>query len=85
MTERPEIELSRERGDWIEHPRGPLDKPKTLWFVMALSGGLALLSIVLCFISGKPGYSVLVAIFTFLTGGAFAGRFPALFFRGNRR
>jgi hypothetical protein len=84
MVERPEIELSRERGEWVEAPRGPLDKPRTLWFAMAVWGGLTTLAIVMGFITGKAWFGIPSALFAFMGGTAFAGRFPALFFRRDR-
>lgn len=84
MAERPDIELSRERGEWVELPKGPLDKPRTLWLGMALCGGLTAMAVTLCFITGKAWFCLPVAIFAFMGGVAFVGRFPALFFRRDR-
>jgi len=84
MAERPDIELSRERGEWIELPKGPLDRPRTLWLLMALFGGMTGLTIIMGFVSPSPWFAVATAIFAFLTGVAFVGRFPALFFRRDR-
>ncbi len=84
MVERPEIELSRERGEWIETPQGPLDKPRTLWFAMLVFGVLTALAILLSFITGRVWLSIPAAMFAFMGGVAFVGRFPALFFRRDR-
>ncbi|RYE45458.1 MAG: hypothetical protein EOP24_20110 [Hyphomicrobiales bacterium] len=80
MTERPEIELSRERGEWTEQPRGPLDKPRVLLGAMLVFGIATIVVIVMSFVSPRP-YAVLVAVpLAFLLGVAVAGRFPGAFF-----
>ncbi|WP_423066161.1 hypothetical protein [Devosia sp. CN2-171] len=84
MVKRPEIELRRERGDWVEVPKGPLDKPRTLWLLMVLFGGMTLLCVVMAYITGNPMFALLTAPFAFLAGVAFVGRFPAMFFRRDR-
>lgn len=84
MAQRPDIELSRERGEWVEVPKGPLDRPRTLWFAMAVWGGLTALAIVMGFITEKAWFALPAVLFAFMGGVAFAGRFPALFFHRDR-
>ena len=84
MAQRPDIELSRERGEWVELPKGPLDKPRTLWFGMILFGAMTVLSVVMAHITGRPLFAATAVPPAFLFGVAFVGRFPQAFFRRDR-
>lgn len=84
MSERPTIDLDRKRGDWIEVPNGPLDRPRNLYAGMALSAVLALGGVYLCSQVGLGLIAICMLVPAVLFGVCLAGLIPAAIFRRDR-
>lgn len=80
MNER-EIDLSRAGGDFIDVPRGPLDRPKALYWGMVVFGVGAVVGALAANLIGTWWSAFLPIPMATLFGVALAGRFPASFFR----
>ena len=72
-------------GDYVEVPKGPLDKPRILYAGMFLFGFMAVLGVVWGWAQQSLLFGMIGLLFACLFGVALAGRFPALFFRRDRR
>lgn len=78
----PQIDMKP--GDYVEVPKGPLDRPARLYWLMALFGLLAVGAVYTAWDRQSWLFGVISLLFACLFGVTLAGRFPALFFRRDR-
>lgn len=72
-------------GEFVEVPRGPLDKPSRLYWGMALCVVLGANAIAAMIMSGMHwGLAICTPVPFVLLGIAIAGRWPAALFRRDR-
>lgn len=81
---RHDIELDRQRGDFIEVPKGPLDRPAALQWGMLVFGVGAIVGALAAYLIGTWWSAFLPIPMAILFGVGLAGRFPAAFFRRDR-
>lgn len=85
MNERPTIDLDRSAGEFLEVPRGPLDRPRVLYAGLAVSGVLMLVDVIMMVSYGAPWILAVCGLVPAIVfGGCLVGRFPAYFFRRDR-